>query len=197
LSQCAGIATLVWTRVHASSFLCLGWCRFDEETAHQGAEEIALSGGPLSRQIRPTLLPVHGRTLDERDAPLLVARGFSIRTTGAFAFIADSPLGVGARSEGDMVTSRTSARWPTFALTLRLANRRRLRPSSSSAAESERAQLSARPSATSEARRSIAFERFRLGASLGVAGRSRLNSSSEKAACGKTLLRTGAHLRLL
>jgi hypothetical protein len=46
------------------------------------------------------------------------------------------PLSVAARSECDMLTSRTSARLPAFALTL--ADRRRLRSSLLSAAESER-----------------------------------------------------------
>jgi hypothetical protein len=126
--------------------------------------------------------------------PPLAARDFSITAAGALAFIAGSPLGVGARSERDMLTSRTSARLPAFALALRLADRRRLRSSSSSAAESERARLRPRPSATSEPRRDGAFERFRLGASLGVAGRSRSNSSSEKTACGNTLLRRRVHI---
>jgi hypothetical protein len=36
---------------HASSFLCLGWCRFDEETAHRGTAESANPRGssPASR----------------------------------------------------------------------------------------------------------------------------------------------------
>jgi hypothetical protein len=48
-------------------------------------------------------------------------------------------LSVGARSERDIMTSRTSARLPAFALALTLVDRRRLRASSSSAVESERA----------------------------------------------------------
>jgi hypothetical protein len=96
------------------------------------------------------------------------------------------------QSKRGMLTSRTSARLPVFALALTLANQRRLRSSSSSAAESECTRLSAWPSITSEPRRSGAFERFHAGVSLGVAGLSRSNSSAQKTACRETLLRRGA-----
>jgi hypothetical protein len=148
--------------------------------------------GAPSRQIRPALLPVHGRALDERDALSFGRTQLLHRSGGALAFIASSPLGVVGRSGRDMLTSRTSARLPAFAP--RLADRRRLRSSSSSAAESECAQPIARLSAKSEPRRDGAFERFQPGASLAVEGRSRSNSSSEKTECGKTLLRRRTHI---
>jgi hypothetical protein len=123
-------------------YICLDLRRLEEEAAHRGAKGIVLSRGHrVARSVR--FLPLHERALDEHDS--LIALGFFTAAAGAYAFTAGSPLGVGV-----LLTSRTSARLPAFALARMLEHQCRLHFSSPSAVESERVRLSARPSATIE-----------------------------------------------